>query len=64
MAELSVRFMPTAKLVELLSTESARRQTFVQVNAEGELVLGADPHRPSGIIDFRDEVVGLSRERL
>src|SRR5215469_1985921 len=57
MAEVSLRYMPTAKLVELLSAENARGPTFVQVNAEGQLVVGADPHRPSRTIDFRDEVV-------
>jgi hypothetical protein len=57
MAAFSVTCMSTTKLIELLSREAEQGKAFVQVNAEGNVVLGPDPYQPTAMIDFRDEVV-------
>jgi hypothetical protein len=64
MAEHTLTYMRTTKLVELLSAAADQGQTFIQINAEGQVVLGADPYHPNITIDFRDEVVRPLRQAI
>lgn len=53
----SLAFCPSSKLVELLRTADPQKNMFVRVLSSARLAVGADPLKPSAIIDLSREAI-------